>query len=386
MPDGERLDAVRAAHGLVAEWLLEAQGLITGEFHAPLAGVTAGTESAAWDELHVLGCLSLALDPMDDGADPPGADPADSGAVPDPAGPGVRPGPAALRDDRLARLLTDPIEVTFTSATGEAARVEWLPLDEIVAAARERRATIRRLVDAYRTAVRFVEADLDRLRKEVADLRHRAGVAGRGAALDVPAARLAGLEREAAADPVGCARPGPWRDALAGLADDLAAVRRALAPASDDPDRRTAGERRLRSSVRRLRELAAEAAREGLGDGGDPLAALDVDGLLARAAGARAASPGDPAGPAAELEAALDRAADLVDAARRRLRARCHLELGGRLEAYRQRAADEDRAEHPDLERSYREARDRLRPDRFAVTAASRAVRAYQQAVNEVTR
>lgn len=247
--------------------------------------------------------------------------------------------------------------------------------------------------------MRFVEADLDRLRKEVADLRHGAGVAGRGTAPpDVPAERLAGLEREAAADPVGCARPGPWRDALAGLADDLAAVRGALAPATDDPDRWTSGERRLRSSVERLRGLAAEAAREGLGDGGDPVAALDVDGLLARAAVARGASPGDPAGSAGpvgsagsagsagELEAALDGAADQVDAARRRLRGRCHLELGGRLEAYRQRAADEGRAEHPDLEQSYREARDRLRPDRFAVTAASRAVRAYQQAVNEVTR
>ncbi|WP_405095178.1 hypothetical protein [Micromonospora sp. NBC_01412] len=376
MPDGERLDAVRAAHGLAAEWLLEAQALITGEFRAPVTGVTAGTENAAWDELHVLGCLSLALDPMDDGPDP-----------------------AARRNDRLARLLTDPIEVTFTSATGEAPRIERLCLDEIVAAARERRATIRRLVDAYRAAVRFVEADLDRLRKEVADLRHGAGVAGRGTAPpDVPAERLAGLEREAAADPVGCARPGPWRDALAGLADDLAAVRGALAPATDDPDRWTSGERRLRSSVERLRGLAAEAAREGLGDGGDPVAALDVDGLLARAAVARGASPGDPAGSAGpvgsagsagsagELEAALDGAADQVDAARRRLRGRCHLELGGRLEAYRQRAADEGRAEHPDLEQSYREARDRLRPDRFAVTAASRAVRAYQQAVNEVTR
>ncbi|NBE84960.1 hypothetical protein [Micromonospora rubida] len=379
MPDGDRLDAVRAAHGLAAEWLLEAQALITGEFRAPVTGVTAGTETAAWDELHVLGCLSLALDPMDDGPDP-----------------------AARRNDRLARLLTDPIEVAFTSATGEAPRIERLCLDEIVAAAREHRATIRRLVDAYRAAVRFVEADLDRLRRDVADPRLRAGAADRGAtAPDVPAVRLAGLEREAAADPVGCARPGPWRDALAGLADDLAAVRRALAPATDDPDRLTSGERRLRSSVERLRGLAAEAAREGLGDGGDPVAALDVDGLLARAAAARTASPNGsagpvgpvgpvgsvgPAGPPGELEAALDGAADQVDAARRRLRGRCHLELGGRLEAYRQRAADEGRAEHPDLEQSYREARDRLRPDRFAVTAASRAVRAYQQAVNEVTR
>ncbi|WP_405111760.1 hypothetical protein OG559_02210 [Micromonospora sp. NBC_01405] len=359
MPDGDRLDAVRAAHGLAAEWLLEAQALITGEFRAPLTGVTAGTENAAWDELHVLGCLSLAIDPMDDGPDP-----------------------AVRRNDRLARLLTDPIEVTFTSATGEAPRIERLSLDEIVAAARERRATIRRLVDAYRAAVRFVEADLDRLRKEVADPRHRAGAADRGAtAPDAPAVRLAGLEQEAAADPVGCARPGPWRDALDGLADDLAPVPRAPAPAPGDPDRRTSGERRLCSSVKRLRELAAEAAREGLGDGGDPVAALDVDGLLARAA-----SPGAPAGSAAELETALDRAAAQVDTARRRLRGRCHLELGGRLEAYRQRAADEGRAEHPDLEQSYREARDRLRPDRFAVTAASRAVRAYQQAVNEVTR
>ncbi|WP_320064899.1 hypothetical protein [Micromonospora sp. RTGN7] len=387
MSDSGRLDAVRAAHDLTSEWLLETQTLIMSEFRLPLTGVTAGTENAAWDELRALGCLSLAIDPA---AEAPGP----AAEAPGPADPGPgpaddAPSPAQGRDaPLLARLLTDPIEVTFTSVTGEAPRVERLTLDEIVGAARERRGTICRLVDAYRVAVRFVEADLDRLRRELAELRHRAALAGRDPALlDVPASRLAELEREAATDPVGCGRPGPWREGLAGLADDLATVRRAVAPADDDPDRLPARERRLRSAVERLRRLVAEATREGLGEGGIPVATLDVDGLLARAEVARAEPPaGSPGSGGDELAAALDRAADLVDAARRRLRGRCHLELSGRLEAYRQRAADEDRAEHPDLDQSYREARDRLRSDGFAVTAASRAVRAYQQAVNEVTR
>lgn len=62
------------------------------------------------------------------------------------------------------------------------------------------------------------------------------------------------------------------------------------------------------------------------------------------------------------------------------------MELTGRLEAYRQKAADEGRAEHPRVELAYREALAALRPDAFTVTAASRAVRAYQQAVNGGTR
>ncbi|MGC4807514.1 hypothetical protein [Micromonospora sp. DT233] len=400
MSGGERIDAVRAARALTSDWLLEAQELITGEFGSPLTGVTAGTEQAATDELHVLGCLSLALAPADDatGAAHVGPGPGGAGAAhvgPGPGGAGaahVGPGPgeggAGAGAGRAGhdRLLTDPIEVTFPPAPGGSPRVEWLTLDEIVAAARERRGTIRRLVDAYRVAMRFVDADLDRLRREIGELRHRAALAGGDPALlDGPATRLAGLAREAVADPVGCGRPGPWRDGLAGLAEELAAVRREVVPVAEDPDRLPALQRRLRSSVRRLRRLADEAAREGLGDGGDPVASLDIDGLLARVAAARSASPagGTPVD-GEELVAALDRAIDLVDAARRRLRGRCHLELNGRLAAYRQRAADEGRAEHPDLDQSYRDARDRLRPDGFAVTAASQAVRAYQQAVNEV--
>ncbi|WP_434739653.1 hypothetical protein [Micromonospora sp. SH-82] len=344
--DGVRLDAVRAAYAWVTEWLLDMQALVGRELRHPLTGATAETAREAEEELHRLGCLSLALDPFDDD-----------------------PGPD---DARLAGLLTDPIEVTFTSATGEPVHVQRLALDEAVEAARRHRAAICQLVDAYRTAVRFVEADLDRLRRASAD-------PGQPGA--VPADRLAALTREAAADPVGCARPGLWREGLAALERDLI-------PRSGPDPGLAAATGRLRSSVQRLRHLAAEAVAEGLagpdpssGPGGADAAPDDVDDLLARAAAAPAGG-----GPDTDLVDDLHRAADEVDAVRRRLRGRCHRELRGRLEAYRQRAADEGLAEHPDLEDSYRQARAGLSPDGFTVTAASRAVRAYQQAVNEVTR
>ncbi|MFG3700946.1 hypothetical protein ACGF5C_23990 [Micromonospora sp. NPDC047620] len=154
-------------------------------------------------------------------------------------------------------------------------------------------------------------------------------------------------------------------------------------------DRLAVRAQRLRSSVDRLRRLAADAAAEGLGDGADPVAGLAVDGLLEQVAVAEAAGRGrwlrgdaGPDGDDGTLSEAVDRAVELTDAARRRLRRRCHLELTGRLEAYRQKAADVGRAEHPDVEESYRDARAALRPDVFDVTGASRAVRAYQQAVN----
>lgn len=346
MSEVGRLGAVRAAHARVAEWLLDMQELVR-EFRHPLTGVTADSERAADGELHRLSCLSLALDPLDDDTGPDEA--------------------------RLTRLLTDPVEVIFTLATGETVLVERFTLDEVVATAERCRDRICQLVEAYRSAVRSVGADLDRVRR---------GLSGSGPAADSPdagpgggtVARLAVLEGAAGTDPVGCARPGRWRDALAALERDLA-ERPAREPDVGKVNVPPAAHR-LRSSVDRLRLLAAEAGREGLA-GGDPLAGLDVDALLARA---EAGDRGDA------LRDALEQTADLVDAARRRLRGRCHRELRGRLEAYRQRAADEGRAEHPDLDDSYRTARDALRPDRFTVTGASRAVRAYQQAVNEVTR
>ncbi|WBB80532.1 hypothetical protein O7606_03855 [Micromonospora sp. WMMD882] len=360
LADEARLDAVRAAHARVAGLLVDMQALVVREFRRPLTGVTAETEREADGELLRLSCLSLALDPGDDDHAPDGS--------------------------RLAGLRADPIAVTFTSATGEPVHVEWLALAEAVEAAEQHRATICRLVDAYRAAVRFVEADLDRLRRALATPDTPTGSAGTDDAdrSDAPAARLAALARAAALDPVGCGRPGPWRDEVARLLPEPAVAARPAPAVAVRPDPwppPTTGPTpdaawRLRSSVARLRRLAAEAAREGLA-GGDPLPDLDVEALLDRAA----------AGPVGvDLTAALDQATEAVDAARRRLRGRCHRELRGRLEAYRQRAADQGRAEHPNLEHSYREARDGLRPDGFAVTAASRAVRAYQQAVNEVIR
>ncbi|MBQ0905611.1 hypothetical protein [Micromonospora sp. U21] len=151
-------------------------------------------------------------------------------------------------------------------------------------------------------------------------------------------------------------------------------------PASDDPYRLAERGLRVRSSLDRLRRLAAEAASEGLCGATDPIAPLAADGLLGRLA---AADPGHrPDTDAEALGEALDRDLERVDAVRRGLRSRCHRELSGRLDAYRQKAADEGRAEHPELEKSYRDAVAGLLPRSFEVAAASRAVRAYQQAVN----
>ncbi|MBM7494355.1 hypothetical protein JOD64_005577 [Micromonospora luteifusca] len=168
----------------------------------------------------------------------------------------------------------------------------------------------------------------------------------------------------------------------ADQADQIRALVAASADERPAPDPYRLAERgfRVRSSLDRLRRLAAEAASEGLGGATDPIAPLAADGLLGRLA---AADPGHrPDTDAEALGEALDRDLERVDAIRRGLRSRCHRELSGRLEAYRQKAADEGRAEHPELEESYRDAVAGLRPGSFEVAAASRAVRAYQQAVN----
>ncbi|MFY1593330.1 hypothetical protein [Micromonospora sp. WMMD737] len=285
----ERLDATLAAHAWVCEHLLDVQQLVTDAFRQP-DGPAAAPAQEARDLLHRLGCLSLALDRLVDDLD--GIDRStDAG------------------EEALARLLTGPCEVRFTAATGEPVQVQAMAVQEILVAAREHVARIRRIVDAY------------------------------------------------------------GRDRLAVRAQ------------------------RLRSSVERLRQLATEAAGEGLGDGTDPLAALALDGLLDRLTTAEAAGRGQwwrgdvqPERDDGSLRAAVDRAVERTDTARRRLRRGCHVELTGRLEAYRQKAADEGRAEHPQVELAYREALAALRPDAFTVTAASRAVRAYQQAVNGGTR
>ncbi|MEU6075118.1 hypothetical protein [Micromonospora sp. NPDC047074] len=285
----ERLDAALAAHTWVCEQLLDTQQLVTDAFRQPDDRPAAPAQEAR-DLLHRLGCLSLALDRLVDDLD------------------GVRRSPGA-GEQALARLLADPCQVRFTAATGEPVRVELLTVPQILVAAREHVARIRRIVEAY------------------------------------------------------------GRDRLAVRA------------------------RRLRSSVDRLRRLAAEATAEGLGDGTDPVAALAVDGVLDRLTAAEAAGHGQwwrGDAPAhrddGALEAAVDRAVERTDTARRRLRRDCHVELTGRLEAYRQKAADEGRAEQPEVERTYREALAALRPGAFTVVDASRAVRAYQQAVNGGTR
>ncbi|WP_433393239.1 hypothetical protein [Micromonospora sp. KLBMP9576] len=157
--------------------------------------------------------------------------------------------------------------------------------------------------------------------------------------------------------------------------------------------RLTVRAQRLRSSVQRLRQLATQATAEGLGDGTDPVAALAVDGLLGQLAAVETAGRGrwlrgdvQPERDDGSLGAAVDRAVERTDTARRRLRRSCHAELTGRLEAYRQKAVDEGRAEDPQVERAYREALTALRPGVFTVTAAGQAVRTYQQAVNGGTR
>ncbi|MFG1778080.1 hypothetical protein ACGFIG_16800 [Micromonospora sp. NPDC049048] len=285
----ERLDATLAAHAWVCEQLLDVQQLVTDAFRQPDGPAAAGAQEAR-DLLHRLGCLSLALDRLVDDLD----------GVEEPTGAGA---------ESLARLLDDPCQVRFTAATGEPVHTEAMSVQEILVAAREHVARIRRIVEAY------------------------------------------------------------GRDRLAVRA------------------------RRLRASLERLRQLAAEAAGEGLGDGTDPLAALAVDGLLDRLTTAEAAGRGQwwrgdvqPERDDGSLGAAVDRAVERTDTARRRLRRGCHLELTGRLEAYRQKAADEGRAEHPEVERAYREALAALRPDAFTVTGASRAVRDYQRTVNGGTR
>ncbi|MEH0973668.1 hypothetical protein V6U77_21310 [Micromonospora sp. CPCC 205546] len=285
----ERLDATLTAHAWICEHLLDVQQLVTDAFRQP-DGPAAAPAQEARDLLHRLGCLSLALDRLVDDLD------------------GVEESTPA-GEEALARLLTEPCQVRFTAATGEPVAVEAMSVQEILVAAREHVARIRRIVDAY------------------------------------------GRER--------------------------LAVRA----------------RRLRSSVERLRRLATDAAGEGLGDGTDPLAPLAVEGLLDRLAAAEATGGGQwwrgdvqPERDDGSLGAAVDRAVERTDTARRRLRRDCHVELTGRLEAYRQKAADEGRAEQPEVERAYREALAALRPGAFAVTDASRAVRNYQRIVNGGTR
>lgn len=349
---GGPVDEARTAHARVARWLLESRRAVAEEFgpQPRCAGATADADREARQRLRRLSCLSLALDALLERVDE--LEQAAGGSV------------------ELARLLAAPCEVWFTLGTGEPGHAETLTVPQIVGAARGHRDAITGRCAARRSAVDDLAAELGRLRTGVEELLGTAGPDDGGLA-----ARLAELERLAADDPLGGVGAGPWRETLVRTADEIAARRRARAVAAEQA--RVDRVERLRTAVRRLRRLAAEATVEGLGDGSDPLAGLTAGRLLDEA---------DRDGREPPSAEELDRAVLAVDAARRGLRRRCHAELGGRLAAYRQRAADRGHAEHPELDRHYRAARETLRPDHFAVTAASRAVRAYQQAVNEVSR
>ena len=128
---------------------------------------------------------------------------------------------------------------------------------------------------------------------------------------------------------------------------------------------------RLRAELAKLEALGAAAERAGLGHGRDPLDELD-EGVRAVLDRLDRPQAGD------DLAAAAER----VARRRRSLRQSHHTELNARLEAYRQKAADEGKSERPQLDAIYRDARRAMRAEGFDLARAGEAVLAYQRAVN----
>lgn len=264
-------DRIRRERDLVSQTFIVVNDLVEQEIVAPgRRSHPAAAEAIVL--LHRLGCLSFALEQRVRDLD--ALDAADGS-----------------REARAA----EPVEVRFTSATGEPARDETMPSAAVVAAAQQLEQEIRAIV------------------------------------LQI------GLGAE-----------------IAGRA------------------------RRLRAEVAKLEDLVRDADGEGLNSAGETLHGGVAD-VLSRLEQAQGAPPDARTG---DLLAAVDRAADEVIARRRALRRGCYNELAGRLEGYRQKSIDESRAERLDLEREYQAARQALRPHRFDLVAASRAVLAYQHAVN----
>jgi hypothetical protein len=308
-----------------------------------------------------------------------------------------RPGDEELTE--LTRLLDDP--VVELDAAGmpldgaSTAPTEWLRLTELARRMDTRCAETVSLLAEVDSATTAVSAGL----APVADalLRLRGLAADIGAEQEVAEAAGAALDRlgaQALGDPLAAAQNSSIQGGLRRLAADIDAATARL------------------GEVTRVREefpRRVEALRQAL----DELAAAEVAAHRSYAVvGAKIASPGLPAVPAAAaglrqrlptLEAAnepwIRRAGaltalegDVASATRHAAELRAaadglldrRTELRGRLDAYRAKAARLGYAEHPDLSKLHREAKELLYTSPCDLAAATRAVAGYQRSLAEL--
>jgi hypothetical protein len=312
-----------------------------------------------------------------------------------------RPGQAEL--DELTRLLTgavvelnrEQVPIERRGLTGPALIVERVSLAELVSRMKAGYAAVTEVLAEVDAAAAAGLRRIDQLETELGELTALAESLGQDPA---PLHRVRDAVIDArellAADPLEFA----GRDPLAGLENDLAAVRArfdGLADARDTVDERVAALTAILTELDRVQQQAAtvvadvleKIANPGLAAFTDPLPALRQG--MAELPGLRAAADWRRVGARlAQLDAA---AAEALAAAKARLAAATGLldrraELRGRLDAYRAKAARLGRAEDLALAALHTAAHDLLYTRPCDLAAALRAVNRYQQAVQEGSR
>ncbi|MCI4065974.1 hypothetical protein MRQ36_26855 [Micromonospora sp. R77] len=367
--DARLIAEAREGHARVSRCLLDARKLVDEEFgrQRPWTGASAAVERDARERLHRLGCLSLALDALVERIDEREQSPGGRAA--------------------LARLLAEPCMVRFTAGTREPARDEALTVAEIVAVAGEQADRVGALVATQRSAVSSVAAQLARLRTDLEELAAPNGPVDVGpgrADGDRPVTTARTTGRPVAWPPC-TGRPRPTRWAAPGPArgatrwprsptrSPCSVALRRRRPSRSSPPGPSGCARRYGGGA-----LAAEATREGLGDGDDPTVGLPVDACSTGPAGA-VRSDGTHGPPSATSwtgppNASTPPAADCAGAA-----------TPSSAAGWRRTGSGPPTRGGPSTP-TWTGATARrgtgCAPDGFTVTAASRAVRAYQQAVN----
>ncbi|HET9138753.1 hypothetical protein [Actinophytocola sp.] len=280
-------------------------------------------------------------------------------------------GPSVIVERISLPELVSRMKAAYTTATSTLAEV-----DAVTSA-------LLRRIDPLETELRAVTATAERLGRLAEPTRLRE--------------RLAEIRERAVSDPLGIDQTGQ-SELFAGIEADLAAVRAELArvtTARDGFDERIGRLTEALQEIERTQartqaaeaEVHAKIARPGLAPAADLTAALRAGLDRAHALGRDAAW--DEL--ATEFEALEAQAAGAAVEADRALRARTglldrRLELRGRLDAYRAKAARLGRAEDLDLAALHGAAHDLLYTRPTDLAAATVAVNRYQQAVTEGAR
>lgn len=301
-----------------------------------------------------------------------------------------------LLTGKVVELNREQVPIEQRGLTGPALRVDRITLAELVVLMKDAYATI---TDVLATAQRNSATTLARLDPLDAELKALAAQAesidpGQLATVLRLRERLAEIRARAVTDPLALDAEHP----ITEIETDLATVRTTLAELAATRDSVDARLDRLAARLAGIEAIQRRARTEevtvlekiatpGLAEITDLTSALH--GRVAGLAPLRQA--GDWAAVAAELDdldratAAAEQQADAQLTARTGLLDR-RLELRGRLDAYRAKAARLGQAENLELAGLHTQAYDLLYTSPTDLAAATRAVNRYQQAVQEESR